>query len=101
MRENDANLVAPIYESGAREPAIRFGNVSFDKLVARFSYASLLHQRVAPVTISGLAIGVDGDGACEPFTRLLLLRRHEENVSGEQRGLINRRIQLQRSLVQL
>src|ERR1041384_8594443 len=101
MSELNVHAFAPLDESRARETIVRFGNECLDKLVARFGYLALLHQRVAPVAISSFAIRIDLNRAREPFTRFLLIGTFEIDVADEQRCFIKIWIEQQRLLIHL
>src|SRR4029077_16574015 len=59
----------PLTQSGPWGPIVGFGDYRIDVLFAGFLILSVCRQRVTPVAVRRLAVGIDPDSARKPFSR--------------------------------
>src|SRR5262245_52417747 len=101
MSQLDAGPLRPLPEELPRVSGVRFCNYRFDKLFFRLGKLIGAQQYVAPIAIGRIAIRIYGDCLRIVLARKIDFANPEIRVADEQRSLVERRLQLERTLIVL
>src|ERR1043166_7309704 len=93
--------LGPLADPSARHVAVWLGDVRLDVPVASSVELLLLHQRRGGITVRGLAVRVDRDGALVPFLGVHPIAFGCITIAAAERPRIDRRIEFQCLLVLL
>ena len=99
MRELHAFLLRPLLQTFPGQAVVRVSDDDLDVFGARLVRLAIRQQRVSQVPVRGLDVGIDFNGALEPFFCLVHALCLEVNVTGEKRGEVLFRIEDQRAAV--